>query len=136
MLDKQKGYPGATGTLTNILYDIALAAKIISSRTTRAGLVEILGSTGRENVQGEVVQKLDEYADSILYKLNDHTGRIAVMASEEHPDILTIPDHYGDRAIRSALRSAGWIVEHRRQREHRHHLCHLSAQVGIGQRDA
>lgn len=94
ILDKQKGYPGATGTLTNILYDIALAAKIISSRTTRAGLVEILGSTGRENVQGEVVQKLDEYADSILFKLNDHTGRIAVMASEEHPDILTIPDHY------------------------------------------
>lgn len=94
ILDKQKGYPGATGTLTNILYDIALAAKIISSRTTRAGLVEILGSTGRENVQGEVVQKLDEYADSILFKLNDHTGRLAVMASEEHPDILTIPEQY------------------------------------------
>ncbi len=94
ILDRQKGYPGATGTLTNILYDIALAAKIIATRTTRAGLVEILGSTGRENVQGEVVQKLDEYADSILFKLNDHTGRIAVMASEEHPNILTIPDHY------------------------------------------
>lgn len=94
ILDKQRGYPGATGTLTNILYDIALAAKIISSQTTRAGLVEILGSTGRENVQGEVVQKLDEYADSILFKLNDHTGRIAVMASEEHPNILAIPDHF------------------------------------------
>jgi fructose-1,6-bisphosphatase I len=94
ILDRQKGYPGATGTLTNILYDIALSAKIIASRTTRAGLAEILGSTGRENVQGEVVQKLDEYADRILFKLNDHTGRIAVMASEEHPDILPIPDHY------------------------------------------
>ncbi|MBI1297940.1 class 1 fructose-bisphosphatase [bacterium] len=94
ILDKQKGYPGATGTLTNILYDIALASKIIASRTTRAGLVEILGSTGRENVQGETVQKLDEYADSILFKLNDHTGRVAVMASEEHPDILAIPEQY------------------------------------------
>jgi fructose-1,6-bisphosphatase I len=94
ILEKQKGYPGATGTLTNILYDIALSAKIIASRTTKAGLVEILGSTGRENVQGEVVQKLDEYADRILFKLNDHTGRLAVMASEEHPDILPIPDHY------------------------------------------
>jgi fructose-1,6-bisphosphatase I len=94
ILEKQKGYPGATGTLTNILYDIALSAKIIASRTTKAGLVEILGSTGRENVQGETVQKLDEYADRILFKLNDHTGRLAVMASEEHPDILPIPDHY------------------------------------------
>jgi fructose-1,6-bisphosphatase I len=94
ILEKQKGYPGATGTLTNILYDIALAAKIIASRTTRAGLVEILGSTGRENVQGEAVQKLDEYADRIIFKLNDHTGRLAVMASEEHPDILPIPDHF------------------------------------------
>lgn len=94
ILDQQKGYPTATGTLTNILYDIALAAKIIATRTTRAGLVEILGSAGRQNVQGEEVQKLDVYADRTIYKLNDHTGRIAVMASEEHPGILAIPDRY------------------------------------------
>lgn len=94
ILDQQQGYPEATGTLTNILYDIALAAKIIAAKTTRAGLVEIVGSTGRENVQGETVQKLDEYADQIIYKLNDHTGRLAVMASEEHEGILPIPDQY------------------------------------------
>ncbi len=94
ILDQQRSHPEATGTLTNLLYDIALAAKLIANKTTRAGLVDILGSTGRYNVQGEEVQKLDEYADSILFKLNDHTGRVAVMASEEHPDILPIPDHY------------------------------------------
>ncbi len=94
ILEQQKGYPQATGTLTNVLYDIALSAKIIATRTTRAGLIEILGSTGRENVQGETVQKLDEYADRILFKLNDHTGRLAVMASEEHSEIMPIPDHY------------------------------------------
>jgi fructose-1,6-bisphosphatase I len=94
ILEQQKSHPQATGTLTNVLYDIALSAKIIATRTTRAGLVDILGTAGRENVQGETVQKLDVYADRILFKLNDHTGRLAVMASEEHSDILHIPDHY------------------------------------------
>lgn len=94
ILDQQQSYPDATGALTSILYDICLAAKIIASKTTRAGLADILGSAGKENVQGEVVQKLDEYADQIIFKLNDHTGRLAVMASEEHEGILPIPDHF------------------------------------------
>ena len=94
ILDQQQSYPDATGTLTRILYDICLAAKIIASKTTRAGLADILGSAGKENVQGEVVQKLDEYADEIIFKLNDHTGRLAVMASEEREEIILIPDHF------------------------------------------
>ena len=92
VLDQQLIHPEATGVLTNLLYDLALAGKIIASRTTRAGLVEILGGTGEENVQGEEVQKLDVFADRTIHRLNDHTGRLAVMASEEHPDILPIPD--------------------------------------------
>lgn len=94
ILDQQRSYPEATGALTNILYDIALAAKMIASKTIRAGLADILGSAGKENIQGEVVQKLDEYADRIIFKLNDHTGRLAVMASEEHEEIIPIPDHF------------------------------------------
>ncbi len=94
ILEQQLIRPEATGVLTNLLYDIALAAKIIASHTTRAGLVEILGSTGEENVQGEEVQKLDRFADRTIYRLNDHTGRLAVMASEEHPDIIPIPDRF------------------------------------------
>ncbi|MCL4834120.1 MAG: class 1 fructose-bisphosphatase [Caldilineaceae bacterium] len=94
ILDQQQSYPDATGALTSILYDICLAAKIIASKTTRAGLADILGSAGKENVQGETVQKLDEYADQIIFKLNDHTGRLAVMASEEHEGIIPIPAHF------------------------------------------
>lgn len=94
ILEQQSTLPEATGVLTNLLYDLALAGKIIASRTTRAGLAEILGSTGEENVQGEVVQKLDKFADRTIFRLNDHTGRLAAMASEEHPSILPIPDHY------------------------------------------
>ncbi len=94
ILEEQSSFPGATGTLTNLLYDIALAGKIIASKTNRAGLVEILGRTGDTNIQGEQVQKLDQFADAILFNMNDHTGRVAVMGSEEHEDILPIPEKY------------------------------------------
>lgn len=94
ILDQQKLYPEATGTLTNLLYDIALSGKVIASKTTRAGLAEILGRTGDINIQGEMVQKLDHFADQTIYRLNDHTGRVAVMASEEHEDLLQVPPKY------------------------------------------
>jgi fructose-1,6-bisphosphatase I len=94
ILDQQRGYPDATGALTNVLYDMALAAKIIASHTTRAGLVDILGSAGEENVQGEEVQKLDEFAQRTIFRLNDHTGRLAVMASEEVEGIIPIPERF------------------------------------------
>ncbi len=94
ILEEQTAYPAATGTLTNLLYDIALVGKVIASKTNRAGLVEILGRTGDTNIQGEQVQKLDRLADETFFHLNDHTGRIAVMASEEHEDILLIPEKY------------------------------------------
>lgn len=94
ILDKQQDFPDATGALTQLLYDIALAGKFIAKHTTMAGLAEILGQTGDINVQGEDVMKLDRMADETLYRLNDHTGRIAVIASEEHKDVLKIPDQY------------------------------------------
>lgn len=94
ILDQQQAHPEATGTLTNILYDMALAAKIITSKTTRAGLAEILGSAGEENVQGEEVQKLDVFAQRTIFRLNDHTGRLAVMASEEEEEIIPIPSRF------------------------------------------
>jgi len=94
ILDQQSKFPEATGTLTNLLDDLALSAKIIASHTTRAGLAEILGSDGRENVHGETVQKLDVFAERTIYRMNDHTGRLAVMASEEEEEIIPIPDNY------------------------------------------
>lgn len=94
ILQEQKGHPDATGVLTYLLYDIALAGKFIASNTTRAGLAEILGSTDEINVQGEQVMKLDRLADQAIYRLNDHAGRLAVLASEEHEGILPIPDKY------------------------------------------
>ena len=52
ILEQQRRFPEATGEFTYLLYDIALAAKIISREVSKAGLVEILGSAGEVNVQG------------------------------------------------------------------------------------
>jgi fructose-1,6-bisphosphatase I len=94
ILMEQERFPDSSGALTNLLYDLALAGKLIASRTQRAGLADILGSAGHENVQGEEVQKLDVYAQRTIYQLNDHTGRLCCMASEESKEIIPIPDPY------------------------------------------
>ena len=94
ILMEQERFPDSSGALTNLLYDLALAGKLIASRTQRAGLADILGSAGHENVQGEEVQKLDVYAQRTIYQLNDHTGRLCCMASEESKEIIPIPDGY------------------------------------------
>ena len=94
IIETQREFPLATGVLSSLLYDIALSAKIIARETTRAGLVNILGSAGRTNIQGEDQQKLDVFAHLTIFRMNDHTGRLCLMASEEHEDIIPIPDRY------------------------------------------
>ncbi|MCK6577892.1 MAG: class 1 fructose-bisphosphatase [Anaerolineae bacterium] len=93
--EKQKQHPQATGTLTALLYDMALAAKMIASQVRRAGLIDILGEAEGHNVYGEQQQKLDVYADSVIFKLNDHTHRLCAMVSEERDEIIEIPRKYG-----------------------------------------
>ena len=94
ILEQQKQYPHATGAFTGLLYDIALAAKLIARETTRAGLVDILGATDDENVYGERQQKLDVYANRVIFQMNDHTGRLCAMASEESEELIAIPDEF------------------------------------------
>src|SRR5262245_60178028 len=92
--DQQKAYPAATGTFTRMLQDMALAAKIISREVNRAGLADILGAAETTNSYGERQQKLDLFADNVIYQMNDHTGRVCAMASEEHDDLIEIPVEY------------------------------------------
>jgi fructose-1,6-bisphosphatase I len=94
IIEQERQFPEATGQLSGILYDIALAAKMISSKVRRAGLVDILGEFGAENVQGEMQQKLDVFANETIIKAMDHTGRLCVMASEEEPGLIHIPDEF------------------------------------------
>ena len=90
----EKKHHGATGELSALLHDLALASKVISLEVNKAGLVEILGMTGDENVHGEQVKKLDMYAHDILFKAMDHGGHLCAMASEEEEGIIHIPEHH------------------------------------------
>src|SRR5262245_34035213 len=92
ILDEERLYPGAKGDFTALLTNLTLAAKIISREVNQAGLVTILGETGEINIQGEAVQKLDEFAQQTIYRAMSHSGHLCVMASEESEDIIPLPD--------------------------------------------
>ena len=94
MMDQQGLHPAATGVFTRVLWDLTLAAKIISREVNKAGLVDILGTTGSSNVQGEEVQKLDRYAQDTIFKAMDHGGHLCCMASEEVADVIDIPARF------------------------------------------
>jgi fructose-1,6-bisphosphatase I len=94
IIEQERKYPEATGRLSNILVDMALAAKIIHREVAMAGLVDILGSTGTVNVQGETVQKLDEFAQDVIYNAMDHGGNLCCMVSEEEEDVIPIPEEF------------------------------------------
>ena len=47
---------------------------------------------GHENVHGEKVQKLDQFANDVIYKVLSATGQLAVLASEEDEDVIPIPE--------------------------------------------
>jgi fructose-1,6-bisphosphatase I len=94
IIEEQRTNPEATGALTALLYDVALAGKVIADQTTHAGLVEILGHAGEVNVQGEEVMKLDLLADQAVFTLTARTGQLAAMVSEEHSEMIPIPEGY------------------------------------------
>jgi fructose-1,6-bisphosphatase I len=94
ILEEERKRPEASGAFSNILYAITLAAKIISREVNKAGLVDLLGGTGGTNVQGETVQKLDLYAQDVVFRALDRTGHLCCMVSEESEDIIPIPEDF------------------------------------------
>jgi len=94
IIEQERLHPDASGELSAILYDLALAAKMIANKVRSAGLADILGATESQNVQGEVQQKLDVIANEIVIKAMDHGGRLCAMASEEEPEIIQIPEGF------------------------------------------
>ncbi len=94
IMEEQVAHPSATGEFSLLLSELIVCAKIISREVTKAGLVEVLGLTGKKNVQGEEVQKLDEFANETIIKNMSHTGHLCVMASEEVEEPILIPEKY------------------------------------------
>ena len=94
IMEEQELHPAATGEFTRLLWDLVLAFKMISREVNRAGLANILGLAGHENVQGEEVTKLDDYAQKRIFEQMDHGGHLCCMASEEVEDVIPIPPQF------------------------------------------
>jgi fructose-1,6-bisphosphatase I len=101
IIDQEREHPEARGAFSNLLYDIALAAKMIAREVRMAGLVDILGEAGQRNATGDEVKKLDVWAHEAMFKALDHTGHLCCMASEESESFMPIPPQFpvGDYAL-------------------------------------
>ena len=89
IVSTKQDFPFATGELSRLLSDIALAAKIVSNDVRKAGLVDnILGAQGGQNVQGEEQQKLDVVADAAFIRAFENGGEVCGIASEENDNFL------------------------------------------------
>ncbi len=91
IMEQERLHPEATGELSNLLYDLCLAAKIISRHVRRAGLTDILGSAGAVNVSGDLQQKLDLFAHDAVQNAVQHTGRVCIAVSEEDEEPMLCP---------------------------------------------
>jgi fructose-1,6-bisphosphatase I len=90
IIENQKDFPYSSGELSRIFNSIKLAAKVISHKVNKAGLVDIIGGVGEKNIQGEDQQKLDVYANKVFIQTLINREIVCGIASEENDDFLTI----------------------------------------------
>jgi len=91
---QQAAHHGAAGDCSGLLVQIGLVGKLIAQDLRRAGLIDILGTTGAINVQGETVKKLDEMANETFLKAFRQSGLACALASEEMEKPVLLPENW------------------------------------------
>jgi fructose-1,6-bisphosphatase I len=91
---EQVVHKGATGELGSLLAQIGLVGKLIAQDLRRAGLIDILGTTGEINVQGEAVKKLDGIANETFVTAFRQNGLVCALASEEMEKPALLPENW------------------------------------------
>jgi fructose-1,6-bisphosphatase I len=99
IMRKQAEFPFATGELSQLLRDIALAGKIVNREVNRAGLTSIIGAMGQQNVQGEAQQKLDVEANIRFIRALTNGGEACAVLSEEEDDIIHTGNCHGKYVV-------------------------------------
>ncbi|WP_196159593.1 class 1 fructose-bisphosphatase [Reinekea sp. G2M2-21] len=92
IIEKQSEYPDATGELSSIFASIRLASKLVHREINKAGLADITGGVGSENIQGEQQQKLDVYANERFKTALAARGVVCGLASEEEDSYVHFDD--------------------------------------------
>ncbi|MEQ8715390.1 MAG: class 1 fructose-bisphosphatase [Cyclobacteriaceae bacterium] len=87
---KQDEFPYATGELSQLVRDIALAGKIINREVNQSGLLDISGGFGEKNVQGEDQQKLDVIANIRFIRALKNGGEVCAIVSEEDEEVINL----------------------------------------------
>jgi len=90
IIERQYEFNYSTGEFSRLLNSILLAARIVSHRVNKAGLVNIMGSSGAVNVQGEDQKKLDVYANEVFIQTLINREIVCGIASEENDNFITI----------------------------------------------
>jgi fructose-1,6-bisphosphatase I len=90
IINKQSEFKYSSGELSKLINSIRLAGKIVNHEVNKAGLVDILGAAGEENIQGEDQQKLDVYANEVFINTLVNREIVCGIASEEEDDFITI----------------------------------------------
>lgn len=96
IIERQSEYPHAKGALTRLLNDIATAGKIVNREINAAGLVDILGTVGTENIQGETQKKLDVYANETFITSLKGGGECCAIASEENEKVISFKNEFSE----------------------------------------
>lgn len=95
----QSHFAYATGELSQLLRDIALAAKIVSREISRAGLSQVTGAFGNVNIQGEEQQKLDVVADIRFTRALTKGGEVCAVVSEEEDEVIDLHNSKGKYVV-------------------------------------
>ena len=95
----QEEFSQATGNFSQLLRDIALAAKIVNREVNRAGLVDVTGALGTANIQGENQQKLDMIAHIRFLRALRNGGEVAGIVSEEEEHIVSTGNDNGHYVV-------------------------------------
>lgn len=96
---KQDDFTYASGELSQLLRDIALATKIVNRETNRAGLANIGGAFGQTNVQGEEQQKLDVIANIRFTRALTKGGEVCAIVSEEDDEVIDLQNSSGKYVV-------------------------------------
>ncbi|ESU28097.1 fbp protein [Flavobacterium saliperosum S13] len=96
IIEKQEEFKYSSGELSRIINAIRLAAKVVNYKVNKAGLVDIVGAAGEQNIQGEDQQKLDVYANEVFIQTLINREIVCGIASEENDDFIAIHGKAGD----------------------------------------
>ena len=88
--NNQGQFQYASGELSQLLRDIALASKVVNREVNKAGLIDIMGALGSQNFAGDDQQKLDVLANIRFTRALTKGGEVCALISEESETVVDL----------------------------------------------